>query len=457
MANKANGTATEQPATSDGSRHLAAARRALDSRSTTYREPVSLDLRLFTGVVETPNYRSTARHLDHWRDSSSAVADTALGAFAPVDADGTVRADSSVLDLSDPALTRTVRRVPDLPIRLWPFPIILVVVAAAARSITRPGPGAFNDYLSVVWTMYLPIALVGLIGAVVTALRSGNRIELSTSEVVVGEKIIIQIPTLCHPGNLPALTRVIRSILEHAGRNLVNYRIDVVIDEGDAAVVAATAQLRDCAAGDPRIRLVVVPNSYRTPLGAKFKTRANQYAMERRRDEGDNTTHCYVYHLDDDTSVGADTISSIAEFIAENRDGTHLIAQGILAFPRELSPSRFSNLADSVRPANDATRFKFFTDVLGTPLGGLHGEHLLARADIEDEIGWDFPDTVIEDAFFAIRFAGLYPGRSTALKSLSYGESPASVKDLVKQRRRWTEGLLRLIVNAASRCGCGCP
>ena len=43
MANKANGTATEQPATSDGSRHLAAARRALDSRSTTYREPVSLD------------------------------------------------------------------------------------------------------------------------------------------------------------------------------------------------------------------------------------------------------------------------------------------------------------------------------------------------------------------------------------------------------------------------------
>ena len=99
-----------------------------------------------------------------------------------------------------------------------------------------------------------------------------------------------------------------------------------------------------------------------------------------------------------------------------------------------------------MRPADDATRFKFFTDVLGTPLGGLHGEHLLARADIEDEIGWDFPDTVIEDAFFAIRFAGLYPGRSTALKSLSYGESPASVKDLVKQRRRWTERLLRLIV-----------
>ena len=311
-----------------------------------------------------------------------------------------------------------------MPLRLWLFPVILVVLAAIARSITRPGPSGFNDYLSVVWTMYLPIALVGLVAAVVTARRSGNRIEVSTSEVVVGKKVIIQIPTLCHPGNIPALTRVISSIIEHAGHNLENYRIDVVIDEGDAVVVAATAQLRHWAGGDPRICLVVVPNSYRTPLGAKFKTRANQYAMERRRAEGDNTAACYVYHLDDDTSVGADTISSIAEFIADNRDGTHLIAQGILAFPRELTPSRFSNLADSIRPGDDATRFKFFTDVVGTPLGGLPGEHLLARADIEDEIGRDFPDTVIEDAFFALRLADLYPGRSTTLKSPSSPERP---------------------------------
>ena len=104
-------------------------------------------------------------------------------------------------------------------------------------------------------------------------------------------------------------------------------------------------------------------------------------------------------------------------------------------------------MADSIRPADDLTRFAFFTGVLGTPLGGLHGEHLIIRADIEDEIGWDFPDTVIEDAYFAVQFATKYPRRSTTLNSYSYGASPASVRDLLRQRRRWIEGLLRLAFN----------
>ena len=84
--------------------------------------------------------------------------------------------------------------------------------------------------------------------------------------------------------------------------------------------------------------------------------------------------------------------------------------------------------------------------MLGSPLGGLHGEHLIVRADVEDEIGWDYPDTVIEDAYFGMEFKR-YPGRATTLNSYSYGASPSSIRDLVRQRRRWIEGLLRLIVN----------
>jgi len=53
-------------------------------------------------------------------------------------------------------------------------------------------------------------------------------------------------------------------------------------------------------------------------------------ASARRRE---NTSSTYVYHLDDDTSMGVDTVASIAEFIAGNRNGEHLLAQGVLAFP----------------------------------------------------------------------------------------------------------------------------
>jgi len=238
---------------------------------------------------------------------------------------------------------------------------------------------------------------------------------------------------------------VLTSICDLAWRNLSNYRIDVVIDEGDEDVCATLQALKDWLGGTELVQLLVVPSDYQTPRGARYKTRANHYALEHRRARRENTSSTYVYHLDDDTSMGVDTVASIAEFIASNRSGEHLLAQGVLAFPNELSPSWLSNMADSIRPADDLTRFNLFTETFGVPLGGLHGEHLLVRADIEDDIGWDYPDTVIEDALFALHFANRYPGRSTTLNSFSYGASPATITDLVKQRRRWSEGLLKLI------------
>lgn len=84
--------------------------------------------------------------------------------------------------------------------------------------------------------------------------------------------------------------------------------------------------------------------------------------------------------------------------------------------------------------------------MLGSPLAGLHGEHLLCRASTEDEIGWDFGEHVkVEDAYFGLFFSLKNPGRSTFLSSCSYGASPASASDLVKQRRRWAAGLFGLL------------
>ncbi len=84
--------------------------------------------------------------------------------------------------------------------------------------------------------------------------------------------------------------------------------------------------------------------------------------------------------------------------------------------------------------------------MLGRPLVGLHGEHLLVRASIEESIGWDFGERVkVEDAYFGLFFSLRYRQRSTFLASCSYGASPESIRDLIKQRRRWACGLFELL------------
>ena len=352
------------------------------------------------------------------------------------------------------------------------FILLFMCVLVVFLRITSAEQTPLNYFLSVVWSVYAPLIVIGLIGAF--SLRKQQRRGLSggpesatdvakTSMSKCSSRmrrkkplrseykgrsdrlLIVTVPTLLADGNLPALQRVLLSLLINLPAHFDRFYVDV-ITEGDVEVRPLREWIESCGRMGEPVRIVNVPAEYRTPLGARFKTRANQFAMEARREAGENTQDCYVYHLDDDTHIGRDTAASLAEFIELDGDRFYL-AQGILTFPHELTPSKVCRLADSIRPADDLTRFAFFTGVLGTPLGGLHGEHLIIRADIEDEIGWDFPDTVIEDAYFAVQFATKYPRRSTTLNSYSYGASPASVRDLLRQRRRWIEGLLRLAFN----------
>jgi egghead protein (zeste-white 4 protein) len=349
------------------------------------------------------------------------------------------------------------------------FLLLFICVLVVFTRITSDRHTPLNYFLSVVWSGYAPLTLVGIIGAysIRRGQRRGRRPKAGEPPMTAETKLsvrarrykplrsvykgrsdhllVVTVPTLLAKGNMPAMERVLLSLLLNLPKNFNRFHVDV-ITEGDVDVEPLMEWIAGCGRLADPIRIVNVPSDYETPLGSRFKTRANQFAMEARRKAGENTKDCYIYHLDDDTHIGEDTASSLAEFIELDGDRYYL-AQGILTFPHELTPSKFCRLADSVRPADDLTRFAFFTGLLGTPLGGLHGEHLVIRADIEDEIGWDFPDTVIEDAYFAIKFAVKYPKRSTTLNSYSYGASPASVRDLLRQRRRWIEGLLRLAFN----------
>jgi hypothetical protein len=238
--------------------------------------------------------------------------------------------------------------------------------------------------------------------------------------------------------------------VEHLPAYFPHLRVDIITEEG----CQAQGRIEALAATDQLLRVMTVPKAYQTPNGTRFKARANHFSHEQRLTEGEARDHVWVLHMDDDTGVGPDTAAAVAQFINRQHRagamGKHM-AQGILTYPRENAVNRFTWYADAVRPADDIGRFRALTG-MGTPVAGVHGELLLLRASIEAMIGWDFgPRSIVEDAQFALRFCELFPGRSDWFNGRSYGASPATARDFVKQRERWAWGLVGLCFNRTVR------
>ncbi len=319
---------------------------------------------------------------------------------------------------------------------LWGFLVAFIVVALGDYLWASPRNDVFNWYISIMWSSSLPFVVVSLIG-VWRFSRQGTIPR--TPRIVTDQTIIFQIPTVARRGNLSALHRVIQSVALYAPRYFTHWYIDVIVDEGSPGI----SWLRESYDQWEQLRLIVIPNSYRTHNGTRYKARANHYAVDWRMQYHQNTTNTWIYHLDDDTAVIESTLQAIVHHVV-NR-GQYWMAQGILTFPLQLSHSWIARLADSVRPPDDMGRFYFFNEILRRPLVGAHGENLLLRADKEATIGWDFgPHVITEDAYFGCRFASKFPGHTAAFCAITAGASPDTLRGFIKQRQRWAEGLWRL-------------
>ena len=304
-----------------------------------------------------------------------------------------------------------------------------------------------NAYIAVIWTLPTFTSALGLYGGYCTArrLRGERRRQAPASVPVVNtDQLLVVMPTIGRNDTLPAVERVIESMRVFLPRYFSKLRIDVVIEEGSSA----RRRIEALAGGMPALRVVVVPRGFRTLYGTRFKARANEYANLLRTAEGEAREDVWVLHMDDDTGVGNDTAQEFARFILAQRqagDDALDLGQGVLSFPRELAANRLIWLADAIRPGCDIGLFAATTG-RGSPRAGLHGELLLVRASVEAAIGWDFgPRSLVEDAQFALYFCERFPGRSGWISGLSYGASPVTVSDFIRQRERWVWGLLELI------------
>lgn len=347
----------------------------------------------------------------------------------------TTQTDSGTTEVDLPPVP-TLRRPRSLTQpRVWIFLVLLLGVGLGTWLWYSGHHNALEDWLTLAWSLPLGISILGLLGATKPWPHLASR-----KSSPVDDELIVVVPTIGRKDTFPGLERVCASLCKWLPACFPNARIDIVIEEG----CEMSAEIR--ALQRPMVRVLTVPAAYETNEGTLYKARAAQYALGVRGAAGEARHDAWVLHMDDDTSVGPGTVNAMADFIINHGDVADL-GQGVLTYPRQLALNRWTWFADAVRPADDLTRFRVLTGG-GWPLAGLHGELLLVRSSVEADIGWDFgPRAITEDAHFGLRFAHRYPGRSRWFAGRCFGASPGSVGDFVRQRRRWAQGLLSVLVD----------
>jgi hypothetical protein len=189
------------------------------------------------------------------------------------------------------------------------------------------------------------------------------------------------------------------------------------------------------------VKVWVVPKEYRTPLGTRGKARALQYACELRGKMGLSAPNVWVYHQDEETCVGQDTLLGISDFVER---GQKLVGAGIILYPVDWVPipthvQEFTRSYDDLRVLDSLT-------MPGNPAAGFHGSHFLVRADVEDAVGWDTSGySPAEDLTFEIRVRAQYGPVFGVLKGFAYEKGAFSMRDQLRQRRRWIRGIMYAI------------
>lgn len=240
--------------------------------------------------------------------------------------------------------------------------------------------------------------------------------------------------------NVRALETSVRSVLYWARHTpFLAYRLlvwVVVEPEGYATDPALYDSLTAMGVG-----VWIVPRDYRTPLGTRGKARALQFASDLRGRSGLSTSDVWVYHQDEETCVGQDTMLGISHFIAQ---GEKLVGAGVILYPVDWSPipthvQEFTRSYDDLRVLDSLT-------MPGNPTAGFHGSHFVVRADVEDCVGWDVSGySPAEDLTFEIRVRARYGGVFGVLKGFAYEKGAFTMLEQLRQRRRWVRGILYAI------------
>ncbi|KAI6214809.1 hypothetical protein M3Y94_00312000 [Aphelenchoides besseyi] len=188
---------------------------------------------------------------------------------------------------------------------------------------------------------------------------------------------------------------------------------------------------------DARVREIVVPTTYRTKTGAKFKARALQFCLEDRvsevRDED------WVVHLDEETLLTTNSVRGILNFCA---DGKHQFGQGVITYAHGHILNWLTTLSDSFRVADDIGKLHFQLSIFHKPLFAWKGSFVVTKVEAERKVNWDhgLEGSLAEDCFFSmIAFRDGYS--FDFIDGEMHEKSPFTIWDFLQQRKRWLQGI----------------
>lgn len=349
-------------------------------------------------------------------------------------ADG-ARARPAVAD-SITLAERPERGLTTLGFRLWVLPGIALLVwglFALQNALWPEGrvPGSIAEqvvsWAGYVWAVPIVPALLALAGLVTYRKPVYPRRTLTPIENLVSFRIVAR------GENAFRLRQTIESIRAEMVRlPLFPFVIEVVTD--------LAVDL-----GNHDLLHYVVPSGFRTARGSRFKARALEYAVEQSRLPED----AWILHLDEESYLTPSLITGIHAAISEEEaTGEHRIGQGAILYHRDLPSRPFLSLADSIRTGDDLGRFHL-QHRLGVTLFGLHGSFILVRNSLEREVGFDFGPlgSITEDSFWALE--QMERGHKCRwIDGYVAEQAPRTVRDFVRQRRRWFVGLVKVVTEA---------
>jgi egghead protein (zeste-white 4 protein) len=197
------------------------------------------------------------------------------------------------------------------------------------------------------------------------------------------------------------------------------------------------------------LRQFVVPKTYRTPEGSRFKARALTYLQTHTAPEPEDW-HLY---LDEESQIDSTLIAGLYRLV---RQSYRQAERARLTTPRVVGQggilyaggSWFFRGADALRTADDIGRFRL-QYALGMPLFGIHGSYIVVAGEDDPQLSFDVgpASSLTEDAAWALRtWARGY--RFTWVEGYIYEQPPQRVMDFIRQRARWLSGI-RLVLRDA--------
>ena len=189
------------------------------------------------------------------------------------------------------------------------------------------------------------------------------------------------------------------------------------------------------------VHFVQVPVDYVTPNKALYKARALQYALEK-RDLKEESKNVYNLHLDEESQLTPEVLAGIHRFLRDpaNRES---VGQGEIQYNAyNYGEKKLITAIDSIRTGDDLGRFRFQLKLMHRPLFGLHGSFLFIPQIIERRIGFDLggKGSITEDAYFAL-LAADQGVKFDWIDGHIREQSPFTIRDVLRQRRRWISGL----------------